>query len=79
MPESFLSKRQPLHTMHKASVASLDDLANNYAVRWSAQRPAPDAEQPDRRAELRPAREANEVFLCLTEFLPNYSRCGINE
>lgn len=65
--------------MNKSSVASLDDLANNYAVRWSAERPAPDAERPGRRTELRQTLEANEAFLYLTEFLPNYSRCGINE
>ena len=65
--------------MNTASVASLEDLANHYAVRWSAQRPAPDAERQTRRIELRQTLEANEVFLCLTEFLPDYSRCGINE
>jgi|GEM_PF-1667986 len=65
--------------MNKSSVVTLDDLASHYATRWSAERPAPDAERPGRRTELRRTLEANEVFLCLTEFLPNYSRCGINE
>lgn len=65
--------------MNKSSVASLDDLADNYAARWSAERPAPDAVRPARRTELRQTLEANEAFLYLTEFLPDYSRCGINE
>lgn len=65
--------------MNKSSVPTLDDLANHYAARWSAERPAPEAVRPANRTELHRALEANEVFLCLTEFLPDYSRCGINE
>lgn len=65
--------------MNESSVATLDDLANSYAARWSAESPAPEAVRPGNRAELRRTLEANEVFLCLTEYLPDYSRCGINE
>lgn len=63
--------------MKESSIASLDDLANDYAARWSAQRPAPEPVRPASRAELRVALEANEVFLYLTEFLPIRPRCGI--
>lgn len=67
-------------SMNESPVAPLDDLANDYAARWSAERPAaPEAVRPANHTELRRTLEANEAFLYLTEFLPNYSRCGINE
>lgn len=65
--------------MNESSVASLNDLANNYAARWSAACPAPETVRPATRAELHGALEANEVFLSRMEMLPDYSRCGINE
>ena len=65
--------------MNESSVLPLDALANAYAARWSAQRPAPETVRPASRAELRGALEANEVFFSLMEMLPNYSRSGINE
>ena len=65
--------------MNTTPVASLDDLANDYAVRWAAGRPVPDSVRPANGAELHGALEANEAFLFLMEILPDYSRCGINE
>lgn len=66
-------------TMHTTPADSLDDLANNYAVRWAAERPVPDRARPADGAELHDAPAANEAFHIHQEFLPNYSRCGINE
>lgn len=65
--------------MNQSSSNPLEDLADQYAARWSAGRPAPETVRPTRRTELRQTLEANEAFLYLTEFLPDYSRCGINE
>ncbi len=65
--------------MNEVSAIPLADLANAYATRWSAQRPPPEKGRPAHRAELRRTREANAVFLCLTEFLPDHPRCGIHE
>jgi len=63
--------------MKESSVTSLDDLANDYAARWSARRPAPEPVRPATRAELRVALEADEVFLYLTEFLPDHRHRAI--
>lgn len=65
--------------MNTSPVPSLDDLANHYAARWSAQRPAPEPARPATRPELRATIEANEVFLYLTELLPARQRCGFDE
>lgn len=65
--------------MNEASATLLAEIADAYALRWSAQRPPPDKGRPASRAELRRTIEANEVFLCLTEFLPDHPRGGIPE
>lgn len=65
--------------MNESTVSPLDDLANEYAARWSAERPAPEAAQPVGRTGSGGLPATSEMFLLLTEFLPDYSRSGINE
>ena len=65
--------------MSEPQTIPLDTLANSYAARWSAARPALEADRPPRRTELRGAIEGNEIFFSLMEMLPDHSRSGINE
>lgn len=65
--------------MSTTPVANLDDLANDYAARWSAARPVPNRVRPADDAERPGALEANGTLLYFTEILLDYSRCGINE
>lgn len=70
---------KPSLTMNPSPTDFLDTLANDYADRWSAERPASETVRPANRAALRSALEANEAFHFHLEILPDYSRCGINE
>ena len=65
--------------MDTPSVASLDELANEYAARWADERPLRDSVRPANVTNLHRALEANEAYAFLVEILPDYSRCGINE
>lgn len=65
--------------MNEPAVRQLDDLADEYAARWSAERPAPEAAQPASRTSPVGLPATSEMFLLLTEFLPDYPRSGINE
>lgn len=65
--------------MNEPPAIPLADLANAYAARWSAERPAPEMVCPANRTERRRALEASEAFYFHLEILPDYSHCGINE
>lgn len=65
--------------MNEPSTIPLADLANEYAARWSAERPLPETMRPTNRTEPLVAPEANEAFYVHLEISPDYSRCGINE
>lgn len=65
--------------MNETAVSPLDDLADEYAARWSAERPAPEAAPPARRTAPSALPVPAEMYLLLTEYLPNHSRSGINE
>lgn len=65
--------------MNEPPAIPLADLANEYAARWSAERPLPETMRPTNRNTQLPPPETNEAFYVHLEIAPDYSRCGINE